>query len=291
MPKSMTGYGQAQGKIGDRRISVEVKSVNHKFCEINYRVSSSYTALESRAVALAKNFFRRGRIDIFVRDEHQNGMGLPVKIDIPKLKTFHQQLTRAAKSLKIPPEVDLKTLLSFPQMFLVEEEENLEKFWEGLKKLLTKAFESMEKMRQREGKAIGQFLKTQLVFTRMEIKKIEKAIPDTVKGHQTHLEDRIKKLANNIELDPIRLSQEVAYFVDRTDISEELQRLMHHIIHFEDLLKSKDPLGRKLDFLLQEMNREVNTLSAKVQNAAVSQRVVECKHALEKMREQVQNIE
>lgn len=290
MPKSMTGYGQAQGPVLGRRLTVEVKSVNHKFCEVNLRISSSYASLEPRAVELAKKYFKRGRIDIFVRDEKQNGSGANLQIDLKKLKAFHKQLQDSAKALKISPDIDLKTLLSFPQLFLTEEDD-LEKFWLGLKGLLDKAFQKMETMREKEGSAIAKFLKGQLEFLNTHAKKITHLVPKTVQMHQDHLTQRIEKLTRNLELDPQRLIQEIAYMVDRTDISEELQRLAHHAQHFGTLLQKEELLGRKLDFLLQEMNREVNTLSAKVQDAGISQQVVECKHALEKMREQVQNLE
>lgn len=291
MLKSMTGYGSAMGPVGNHRLSVEVKSVNHKYCEVNFRISSAYASLESRVVELAKNFFKRGRIDVFVRGNYQNGLGAPLHLDLKKIKSFHGELLKASKELKISSNIDLNTLLAFPQMVLVEEEEDLHRFWTGLEELLKKAFLNLEKMRRREGKGILTFLKGQLQLLAKEVRWIEKAVPKTVKWHRDRLEERIQKITQNLELDPIRLSQEVAYFVDRTDISEELQRLGDHISHFGALLKSSEPMGRKLDFLLQEMNREVNTLSAKVQNARISQRVVECKHALEKMREQVQNVE
>lgn len=289
MPKSMTGYGQAQGPVLGRRLTLEVKSVNHKFCEVNLRIASTYASLEPRAVELAKKYFKRGRIDIFVRDEKQNGAA-GLEIDLKKLKTFHAQLQKSAKALKIPADVDLKTLLSFPQFFLVQEDD-LEEFWQGMGPLLEKALIKLEAMRKKEGVAIAKFLKEQLALLESHMKTIIKMVPKTVKHHGDHLKLRVEKLTENLELDPQRLIQEIAYMVDRTDISEELQRLSHHAKHFRTLLQKQELLGRKLDFLLQEMNREVNTLSAKVQDASISQQVVECKHALEKMREQVQNLE
>lgn len=290
MPKSMTGYGQAQGPVLGRRLTLEVKSVNHKFCEVNLRIASTYASLEPRAVEMAKKYFKRGRIDIFVRDEKQNGTGAGLEIDLKKLKTFHSQLQKSAKALKIPSEVDLKTLLSFPQFFLVQEDD-LEEFWQGMGPLLERSFKKLDAMRKKEGRAIAKFLKEQLAFLESHMKTIIKMVPKTVKHHRDHLRLRVEKLTENLELDPQRLIQEIAYMVDRTDISEELQRLSHHAKHFHTLLQKQELLGRKLDFLLQEMNREVNTLSAKVQDASISQQVVECKHALEKMREQVQNLE
>ncbi|MDX1386556.1 MAG: YicC/YloC family endoribonuclease, partial [bacterium] len=229
MLKSMTGYGSAMGVVGSHRLSVEVKSVNHKYCEVNFRIASAYASLESRVVEMAKNHFKRGRIDVFVRGDYQNGLGAPLHLDVKKLKNFHGELIKASKALKISPNIDLNTLLAFPQMVMVEEEEDLNRFWKGLEALLKKAFSNLEKMRNREGKGISSFLMEQLKFLAKEVKWIEGKVPKTVQGHQEHLEDRIKKITQNLELDPIRLAQEVAYFVDRTDISEELQRLDDHI--------------------------------------------------------------
>jgi uncharacterized protein (TIGR00255 family) len=291
MPKSMTGFGQARGKIRGRRVSIELKSVNHKYCEVNLRIPSRYFILEPRVAELTKTYFQRGRIDIFVRDEGFSGSEAPVRIDRQKLKGFYRELKGAAKALGLQSPIDMNTLLGFPHMFLVEEEEDLEKYWAGLRPLLKSALESLDKMRLREGGGISSFFSQQLKLLDQEVQKIEKNIPQILTKHQDMLHERLGKLAVDIQLDPHRLAQEVAHFVDRTDVSEEVQRFTAHRQHFLQLIKSQQPIGRKLDFLLQEMMREVNTLSAKIQDAKISQRVVEIKHALERMREQVQNVE
>jgi uncharacterized protein (TIGR00255 family) len=291
MAKSMTGFGQARGKIRGRRVSIELKSVNHKYCEVNLRLPSRYFILEPRIAELTKNYFQRGRIDIFVRDEGFSGNEGPVRIDRKKLKEFFRELKGAAKALDLESTIDINTLLAFPHMFLVEEEEDLEKYWVGLRPLIKAALDALDKMRLKEGGGISLFLSNQLKILGQEIQKIEKDIPGTLSNHQNQLQERLNKLTKDIPLDTNRLAQEIAHFVDRTDVSEEVQRFKAHREHFIRLIKSKQPLGRKLDFLLQEMMREVNTLSAKIQDAEISQRVVEIKHALERMREQVQNLE
>jgi uncharacterized protein (TIGR00255 family) len=291
MPKSMTGFGQARGKVRGRRVSLELKSVNHKYCEVNLRIPSRYFILEPRVAELTKSYFQRGRIDIFVRDDGFSGSEVPVRIDRGKLKGFYRELKGAAKALGLESSIDMNTLLGFPHMFLVEEEEDLEKYWSGLRPLLKTALTALDRMRLKEGGGIASFLSQQLKILEREIQQIETSIPETLAHHQGLLRERLGKLAVDIQLDPNRLAQEVAHFVDRTDVSEEVQRFKAHRRHFLQLIKSHEPLGRKLDFLLQEMMREVNTLSAKIQDAQISQRVVEIKHALERMREQVQNVE
>jgi len=291
MVKSMTGYGVVQGKIGPRRVSVEVKSVNHKYCEANPRVPPRLSPLEGKIFEYTKAFFVRGRIDIHMREEAWEGGALPARIDLSSVKAYHRELKKVAKILGIPPEIKMDTLLTLPHVLLSQEDDNIESLWRQMKKLLKEAFEAVEKMRAKEGKAIGDFLLSQIAFLNRQIKSIEALVPENVTHHQNQLELRIQKLTSTVELDPQRLSQEIAYFVDRTDISEELQRLKVHQKHFKEILKAKGPVGRKLDFLLQELNREINTLSSKAQNATISKYVVEGKHALEKMREQVQNVE
>jgi uncharacterized protein (TIGR00255 family) len=291
MAKSMTGFGQARGKIRGRRVSIELKSVNHKYCEVNLRIPSRYFILEPRVAELTKTYFQRGRIDIFVRDEGLNNHDAPLHIDRKKLKGFYRELKEAAKALGLGGSIDMNTLLGFPHMFLVEEEEDLEKYWAGLRSLLKSALDSLDKMRLKEGSGITAFFSQQLKILDHEIQAIETEIPAILTSHQVQLQERLSKLNKDLDLDPQRVAQEVAHFVDRTDISEEVQRFKAHRQHFLELIKSKEPVGRKLDFLLQEMMREVNTLSAKIQDAKISQRVVEIKHALERMREQVQNVE
>ncbi len=291
MLKSMTGFGVVQGTVGGRRVVVETKSVNHKFCEVNLRISQRYAPLEGRIIEFTKSYFSRGRIDVLLRDEPHQAATAGAKIDLEKLKAYQKSLKAAAKTLKISEEVSLSTLLSLPQVVLTEEEEDLEKTWGQIQPLLKTSFIELEKMRKKEGISLAKFLKDQLGALEDEVVRIERKIPESIQAHRQQLTDRIQKMINGHEVDPQRLAQEVAYFVDRSDISEELDRLKSHAKHFHDILSGGNTMGRKLDFLLQEMNREVNTLSAKAQNAVISQQVVECKHLLEKMREQVQNVE
>lgn len=291
MLSSMTGYGVVQGKIGGKRTIVETKSVNHKFCEVNLRLSPRYAPLEGRIVEFTKTFFSRGRIDVLIRDEnHHSDPGI-AKVDVAKLKAYHQILQKAAKSLRLKDDIDLKTLIALPDVIVTQEEEDLEKTWNQLKPVLKTSFEALEKMRRKEGVSLDSFLKEQLSHLEKEVAWIQKRVPDQVEIHRKNLIERLGKITQGVEVEPQRLAQEIAYFVDRSDITEELHRLTHHTKHFIAVLKSSEAVGRKLDFLLQEMNREVNTLSAKAQSAEISQRVVECKHLIEKMREQVQNVE
>jgi uncharacterized protein (TIGR00255 family) len=253
MAKSMTGFGQARGKIQGRRVSIELKSVNHKYCEVNLRIPSRYFILEPRIAELIKKYFQRGRIDVFVRDEGFSGNQAPLRIDRQKLKEFYRELRGAATALNLKSPIDMNTLLGFPHMFLVEEEEDSEKYWSGLRPLLKESLNSLDKMRVKEGGGITSFLSQQLKLLDQEIQQIERNVPAILNNHQVQLRERIAKLTQDIQLDSNRLAQEAAHFVDRTDISEELQRL-RPIGNILQMIKSCNP-GAKTDFL-QEMMRE-----------------------------------
>jgi uncharacterized protein (TIGR00255 family) len=291
MLQSMTGFGVARGKVGKKRILIEAKSVNHKFCEVNLRIPPRYSILEGKITQFAKTIFSRGRIDIFLKEEAQGSPESIAKINLDKLSHYYRSLQRVQKTLHLKEEIHLDTLLSLPQVISVSEEEDLEKTWPALKKLFQSTFVALNNMRKKEGKSVTHFLIDQLKEFSSNIEKIKKLIPINLKNYQKQFQERVQKLAPGIELDPQRLTQEVAYFVDRTDVSEEIQRVQHHIKHFANIVKGDGPHGRKLEFLLQEMNRETNTLSAKSQSSEVSQIAVECKHLLEKIREQLQNVE
>ncbi|MCB1215308.1 MAG: YicC family protein [Deltaproteobacteria bacterium] len=291
MPKSMTGYGHARGKVLGRDFLVEAKSVNHKFCEINLKISTRFSALESKIQSFAKEFFTRGRIDLLIREESGEDSPSSYQLDTKKLKAYYQQLDKLYQDLGKKETPSLEALLALPQVLVPSEEMSEEKIWADLKPLLHKGFKSLETMRKQEGKALEKIFLKELKFLEEKLIEIKKVIPQKLKDYRAQLEKRLHKLMPLDHVDPQRLAAEIALFVDRTDASEEIVRCESHFKHFRDQLKKSGPIGRKLDFLLQEINREVNTLSAKSQSALVSQNVVECKHSLERMREQVQNIE
>ncbi len=288
--KSMTGYGMGEVKWKSGKITFEVKTVNHRFCEVNFRLPSRYYPLEAALLEFTKNSFSRGRIDIFIRESGTKKRG-KVRVDQEQLGQYLQILKKLSSEIKLNTLPQLENLLTLPQVIVVEdEEEDLQKVLELFKKSLKQVFLNVEKVREREGNKLKEAFFEHLEKIEQVIRKTEKAIPEMVQEYQNRLKEKISKLVEQTP-DEWRLAQEVAYFVDRTDVSEEIQRLNSHIDHFKEVLKEKGPIGRKLDFVLQEMNREVNTLGSKVQTSSISKSVVICKHELEKMREQVQNVE
>lgn len=288
--KSMTGYGMGEVKYKSGKITFEVKTVNHRFCEVNFRLPNRYYSLESALLEFAKSSFSRGRIDIFIRESGTKKRG-KVKVDQEQLGQYLQVLKKLSNEIKLSTPPQLENLLSLPQVIVVEdEEEDLQKVLELFKKSLKQVFLNVEKVREREGNKLKEAFFEHLKKIEQVILKTEQKIPEMIQEYQTRLKEKISKLIEQTP-DEWRLAQEVAYFVDRTDVSEEIQRLNSHIDHFKEVLKEKGPIGRKLDFVLQEMNREVNTLGSKVQTSSISKSVVICKHELEKIREQVQNVE
>jgi uncharacterized protein (TIGR00255 family) len=288
--KSMTGFGRGEFRWKSSRIRIEVKTLNHRFCEVNLRLPGRFYPLEAELSEFAKKNFDRGRIDIFVREmssNHRSG----IKIDETQLNRYLKILKDLGRRLKYSHPPTPETLISLPQVIVVQdEEEDVVKSLGVFKSTLTKIFQSVEKMREKEGEGLKKEFLTRLDLVADYVQRVEEMIPRLIQDYQTRLHERIAKLTQQ-NPDEWRLAQEVAHYVDRTDVSEEIQRLKSHLEHFREILKEKAPVGRKLDFILQEMNREINTLGAKAQDAKISQWVVCCKHEMEKMREQVQNVE
>ena len=290
--KSMTGFGTAQFKLGAKKVIIEAKSVNHKFCEINVRLPARFGVLESKVFELAKSFFTRGRIDIFFKDEINGAKNHPVHLDVRQIKQYLTQLKNLKTQLKLPGEIDLDVLLRLPNVIVAEEEANVEAHWDIIKKALLKSFKELEKMRLHEGQNLSKAYGNYLNQIEASISEIETYIPENLEQYEKKLEERLAKLnPSEIALDPSRLAQEIAFYVDRSDVAEELVRLKSHIHHFRGILKEAAPIGRKLDFLLQEINREVNTLGSKSASAKISQETIVLKQTIEKMREQIQNVE
>lgn len=289
--KSMTGFGSAVVKQKSRTLSIEVKSVNHKFCEINVRMPQKYLLLENKVIQEAKDFFKRGRIDIFFREEIDQQNKSRVRLDEKQLKDYLKQIKDIRKKYHIKEEIPFADLLHLPNIIINEEEFDLEEYWPKIKKSLQEAFKELEAMRIKEGsllqKKYREYLKDFAAFSQ----KIQKLIPENIKAYKQKISDRLTKMLGDQPLDPDRLYQEIVIFVDRSDVSEEIVRLNSHVKHFNDILKEQVPIGRRLDFLLQEMNREVNTLSSKSNSALISQVSVQMKQLIEKMREQIQNVE
>ncbi len=293
MIKSMTGFAQTVFSDQGLQITLAVKTYNNRFLDLNLRLSSALYPLEDRIKTYIGSRISRGRVECSLQlasqEKLQNGN---LAINWPLAKTYGRLLTELKENLNIPGTLKLGDLLSLKDLIVYQESSYSEEFlWRKLAAPLKKLFDGLQKMRTAEGKNLAKDLVERLEIIRQGSDLISQKVPRVVEAYQVRLKDRIQRLAKGIEVDPIRLAQEVAILADRSDISEELVRLGSHVKQFKTLFKESQSVGKKMEFLLQEMNREVNTIGSKSQDSEISHQVVAIKAELEKLREQIQNIE
>ncbi|OAG27913.1 YicC/YloC family endoribonuclease [Thermodesulfatator autotrophicus] len=290
--KSMTGFGRAEEIRDTWSLRVEIKSVNHRFLEIVAKLPRRYQALEERVRRAVREKFLRGRFDIYVQLVGSPPAAQSLSFNETLARQYVEGLRYLKVALGLSGEVETRDLLRMREVFqALEAEEDLETLWNELAPALNQALDQLANMRREEGTFLERVIREQLSKLEGLLKKIEEKREEAFLMAKERLEERIKKLLSDKELDPLRLHQEVVILADRTDFTEELDRLKSHLKQFLKTLEEPGPHGRKLDFLVQEMFREINTLSNKAANAEISQLAVEVKCSLEKIREQLQNIE
>jgi len=290
--KSMTGYGRAEVENQGRIWTVEVKSVNNRYLDAKIKLPRNYAALEDQIRKKISSFHQRGRVDLIVTVSGDFSDLVKIGIDMNLARTYKNRLDELAGELGIKSQTELSMLINLPDVVTREQQpEDLEEIWPLLETAIEDAFGQCQDMRIREGEALAVDLGERLgVFTEV-LDSIEESIPRIIADRESVLRERLEKLLGTIDLDPSRLAQEVAILVDKSDVTEEMVRLRSHIVQLRDLLESSAPVGRKLDFLIQEFLREVNTIASKINDAGNAHKTVSLKSELEKMREQVQNIE
>ncbi len=288
----MTGFGRAEEIWDTWSLRVEIKSLNHRFLEIIPRLPRRYQSLEEKIRRKIRENFNRGRFEVYVQVIGSPPEGQGVSFNQTLAQQYLAGLNFLKASLGLEGQIEVSDLLRMREVFTpVETEEDLEKLWAELAPVFEKALAELSQMREKEGAFLEEVLKEQLELLRKLLQEIEARKEKAFQDAKNRLEERLRLLLSDKGLDPLRLHQEVVILADRTDFTEELDRLKSHLKQFEKVLSSEGPHGRKLDFLIQEMFREINTLSNKAANAEISQIAVEVKCTLEKMREQVQNLE
>ncbi len=291
--KSMTGYGRGEASRNGIKLTVEISTVNRKQAELSLHLPRELDALESRARDEINTRISRGRIVARVGLSATDGNGSKVKLDADLAKRYAREYRKLAKELKLRDDLGIDTILRAPGVLKQADEAlDAEGSWLPLRKALRGALSDLLAMRTREGGHLKKDLQQRIVIMQKAVRKIAKHAPSTVKRHREQLHERLA--AAGLELgagDDDRLLKEVAVFADRIDITEELTRLESHFKQFAECARGKGPVGRTLDFLSQEMNREINTIGSKANDAAISKWVVTLKGELEKFREQVQNVE
>ena len=292
MIKSMTGYGRVEGLCDGRNIIVEAKSVNHRFLEIALRIPASLYPLEMEYKKKIAERFKRGRIDVSIRLEGECSDTSKVNLNMDIARGYFDVLSRLKTEFNIQEPVSIKSLISFRDIFTLPAETQLDAdFLSSVGKMLQEALSILVNMRQDEGIVLFSDMQMRLQAIGEIMGSIRLRAPQVVLEYQKRLSERIKELTAGLELDAGRLAQEVAVMADRCDITEEIVRMQSHIGQFETLLRSDEAEGRKIDFLLQEMNREINTIGSKGNDAEIARQVIEVKSELGKLREQAQNIE
>lgn len=292
--KSMTGYGRGECAQNGFKVTVELSSVNRKQSEIAVTLPRELEVLEAQLRDVINRSIARGRLTARVLLHAAEGKASgKVSINVPLARAYVRELNQLAKELKLAGPVTLDMVTRVPGVVLTDAEmADAEDFWPAVDKALQQALATLLKMREREGDHLAKDLTRRIALMRRATAQVQKRAPEVQKRYREQLIQRIK--AAGVEIpgsDDERLLKEVVYFADRSDISEELTRLQSHFQQFDDCLGSKEPVGRTLDFLAQEINREVNTIGSKANDSDISRAVVTLKAELEKFREQAQNVE
>ncbi len=289
----MTGYGRGEKEALGKRFSLELKSVNHRYLEVSLRHPRKYLKMEEKVRKIISDYIKRGHVEVFVKVKNVEQQEVNVKVDKEVAMTYYNSLNELSQLLKLENNLSLEKIISLPEIISIEEkEEDINQIWTHYEEILREALEQNTVMRIEE----GQHLKEDFIQRIEDLKKMKEQIslrsPQVTIEYKEKLRLRIEELLEKKEIiNEDKLENEVAFFADRSSIAEELVRLDSHFNQFMKNLNLEEPVGRKLDFLIQEINREINTIGSKANDSEISSLVVEMKAQLEKVREQVQNIE
>ena len=288
----MTGYGRGECAKNGVKFTVELNSINRKQSEISVDVPRELVELEPRVRDEINTRVSRGRINVVIAYHRANHNHTPVSVDKALAQGIHKAAKQLAKEMKLKDDLSIETILGVKGVLRVNEQEvDPEKMWPSIETALQTALNGLVKMREKEGRHLRDDILKRLALFEGEVANIRTEAPNVVKRYQQQLRDRIATAGVEVKMDDERLIKEVVFFADRSDITEELTRLESHLKQFKDCLNAKEPVGRTLDFLAQEMFRETNTIGSKANDVIISRAVVTMKAELEKVREQIQNVE
>jgi uncharacterized protein (TIGR00255 family) len=289
---SMTGFGRGTQTTSEYNISIDIKSVNHRYLDFYFKVPKAYTFLEEKLRRMIAGKINRGKLELTVNVEKVATPEAKVGLNRTMVSAYLAAIREMQTDYQLQGDVNIQALISLPDIFITTQpEEDQERLSTLVGQTLELALTALMQMRETEGGQLVADIKQRLVLLRQYYLALTQAAPLVVTGYQEKLTKRVQELAGEVDLDPNRLAQEVAIFVDRSDISEELVRLESHLNQFSFTLELKEPIGRKLDFLIQELNREINTIGSKANDLQMAQIVINFKTELEKLREQIQNLE
>ncbi len=292
MLKSMTGFGKGECRTGAKQMTVEIKSVNHRYSDITVKMPRELMLLEDSIRKQVQKIVARGKVDVFVTYVDLVGSGNVVKVDQELARSYLAALHQAAASLSLPDHLSAVDLLRIPELFCVTKEETTASETGALlENALDQALSQLSSMRETEGSVMYDVFLGILTNAEQLFAEITQRAPSVPREYKEKLESRLQELLQTEAVDPQRLAAEVAIFADKCSIDEEIARMQSHFLQFRRILEEDNAVGRKLDFLVQEMNREINTIGSKANDLEITNRVISLKSELEKIREQVQNVE
>ena len=292
MVRSMTGFGRAKYSENGLNITVEFKSVNHRYFEFTSRLPKGYMFLDEKLKSFCQQKISRGKVEAAVIIEDNSENAAVVEINEAYAQAYLAAVKDMSRQYHIKNDVKMSSLVTNPELFTVKKQSLPEEVvTEAVLKTAEEAMESFISMRQAEGERLKNDVKARTDFILEKVAFVEERSPETVRAYREKLEQKIKELIGDVQVDEQRLLTETAIFADKVAVAEETVRLKSHIKQFCSLLDSHEPIGRKLDFIVQEMNREANTIGSKAQDIEITHTVVDIKSEIEKIREQIQNIE
>lgn len=292
MLKSMTGYGRNEAVTDGKKILVEIKSVNHRYSDYNIKLPRHMGFLEDKIRKYVSSCVTRGKVDIYINVEYYETADKEIILNKEIAKNYIEVLKQLRDEFSLEDDITVSKVAQNPDIFLTERvEEDEDKLWESVKCVLDKALTAFVEMRSREGERIERDLRERIAYMGELAKQIEERSPQTVKEYSDRLYEKIKEVLDGREIDESRILTEVAIYADKVAVNEETVRLASHFEEFYSIIDSGEPAGRRLDFLIQEINREVNTIGSKAGDIDIAKTVVTLKGEIEKLREQIQNIE
>ncbi len=292
MIRSMTGFGRFEAISRDYKVSVEIKSVNHRYCDLNIKQPKKFSAFENDIRNIAKQYIARGKIDIYINFEDYTAKASSVRYNSSVAKGYMDAITKASKEFGIEAYITSSLLVRFPDVIMLEDgEKDADKEFIIVKDAFHKACVQFQTSREREGEHLYNDIKLKLKDIMEIVGKIEKRSPQIVTEYRQKLKDKVAELLGGTKIDEGILATEITVFADKICVDEETVRLRSHIANMESTLSNDESVGRKLDFIAQEMNREANTILSKANDVELSGMAIDLKTGIEKIREQIQNIE
>lgn len=292
MVKSMTGFGRLEVSEGSRKLTVEMKSVNHRYLDVTVKMPKKLNYFESAVRGLLKNYIQRGKVDVFITYEDLSETNMALRYNKELAAEYLRYIRQMAEDFGLEQDVKAGALSRYPEVLVMEEvQDDEQELWKLLEKALRGACEQFVETRILEGANLKRDLCAKLDELLEHVDFVEERSPQIIAEYKAKLMEKVKDLLADAQLEESRVAAEVTLFADKVCVDEEIVRLRSHIEHTKAVLEEKDSVGRKLDFIAQEMNREANTILSKANDLEVSNRAIELKTGIEKVREQIQNIE